>query len=979
MRKPRPLNEDTLKRAKTKQFNHALRRTVLTLLWFTLIHACGIYLFTKGFLLTRLVLEDKSSCSDFNTGGLHAGNCEKGCWHPKRFEKAVIVVIDALRYDFVEPQSHDLLFCHNALTLPHKLSVESPQQSVLYRFIADPPTTTLQRLKGLTTGTLPTFVDAGSNFGGTEIKEDNFISQLATAGKIIGFMGDDTWVSLFPESFDPNMTWPFESFNVWDLHTLDNGVNAHLFEHLKDQSWDVTIAHYLGVDHAGHRYGPNHPEMAAKLKEMDQNLVRIVEHIDERTLLIVMGDHGMDAKGDHGGDSPGELEAALWLYSNRPMFGHHPSQPSIGRAIAQIDLVPTLSLLLGMPIPYNSLGSPIAEAFIDPTDKSYENLARVSKLTAYQVSRYQESYASSHRGEVGGLSGKSSLISAMSQFDQGEEGKLDWLSVHASFAEYQSITLSNYRSIWAKFDPMSMLGGIMIICFSVICLVILGHNLSGDFTEVAEILAVEVFKMGIIGAGFGFCIAVLSSQLQLLTGVTVGFVIGSLIAFARSVILFRQRLTFRFMASCWDYQSLIFTTCHAALFASNSYTVWEDRFLTFTLCSFGISALVSSLRLKSMAPRIFTSTYSIGFLLMTRLASYSRLCREEQMPYCQSTFYASSSSSVSAPSTLFLLGFAALSVPSLIRSFFQTSRSYVGAAPLWIGFGLRVCLLLNALYWALDGAENGGWLNVQNGFLLTQSKLVIAKIILGMALVAGNIGWARGSYCIEIDTNTPAAHSERSTVLILGYGNAYGSTMFLYLCNLFVALALLQKPMGALSFDILLIQMLCLVDIVDQTSMSASAIGPVILAMLGNSHFFSSGHQATIPSIQWESAFIPMTTIIYPFSPLLVVANTFGPQFFTACSVSLISLWKKAPKSEGLLSGAAKAGLSFILYQTAVTLSSMVFAAWFRRHLMVWKVFAPRFMLGAVVLLLVDVGVTFGSIGFGAGWTVRSVSNLFGF
>ena len=41
---------------------------------------------------------------------------------------------------------------------------------LLLKFIADPPTTTLQRLKGLTTGSLPTFIDAGSNFAGEVIK-----------------------------------------------------------------------------------------------------------------------------------------------------------------------------------------------------------------------------------------------------------------------------------------------------------------------------------------------------------------------------------------------------------------------------------------------------------------------------------------------------------------------------------------------------------------------------------------------------------------------------------------------------------------------------------------------------------------------------------------------------------------------------------------------------------------------------------------
>ena len=34
-------------------------------------------------------------------------------------------------------------------------------------------------------------------------------------------MGDDTWMTVFPTSFDPNMTHPFDSFNVEDLHTVD--------------------------------------------------------------------------------------------------------------------------------------------------------------------------------------------------------------------------------------------------------------------------------------------------------------------------------------------------------------------------------------------------------------------------------------------------------------------------------------------------------------------------------------------------------------------------------------------------------------------------------------------------------------------------------------------------------------------------------------------------------------------------------------
>ena len=84
-----------------------------------------------------------------------------------------------------------------------------PNQSALYRFVADPPTTTMQRLKALVTGSLPTFIDAGANFGAPELTAnvDNIVDQLRRNGRRIVFMGDDTWTSLFPKQSSPFL-WP---------------------------------------------------------------------------------------------------------------------------------------------------------------------------------------------------------------------------------------------------------------------------------------------------------------------------------------------------------------------------------------------------------------------------------------------------------------------------------------------------------------------------------------------------------------------------------------------------------------------------------------------------------------------------------------------------------------------------------------------------------------------------------------------------
>ena len=100
-----------------------------------------------------------------------------------------------------------------------------------------------------------------------------------------------------------NLTHAYDSFNVWDLFTVDNGVTEHLIPLLdptQTSRWDVIFGHYLGVDHAGHRYGPDHPATNGNLQEMDAIIQDVIERLDDKPLLVVMGDHGIYIKGDHG-------------------------------------------------------------------------------------------------------------------------------------------------------------------------------------------------------------------------------------------------------------------------------------------------------------------------------------------------------------------------------------------------------------------------------------------------------------------------------------------------------------------------------------------------------------------------------------------------------------------------------------------------------------------------------------------------------
>lgn len=293
---------------------------LLVLLTIVLLHTAAFLSFNKGFLLTRIELNDQSTCQDSpdlfalleinsTVTGKHEEQIAGTCWteYPK-YDRVILIVIDALKYDFawwkddVDKEFSQPPAFQNKLPAIRDLLRQAPSQCFLSPFFSDPPTTTLQRLKGITTGGLPTFIEFKDDFSKDMfITEDNFIKSLVKEKKKVVFMGDDTWLSIYPEEYFER-AYPFPSFDVKDLHSVDAGVLSHLYSEVEEADFDLLIAHFLGVDHVGHRYGPYHPEMEAKLiqmNEMLEKLIRQVKESDQETLVFVFGDHGMTADGKH--------------------------------------------------------------------------------------------------------------------------------------------------------------------------------------------------------------------------------------------------------------------------------------------------------------------------------------------------------------------------------------------------------------------------------------------------------------------------------------------------------------------------------------------------------------------------------------------------------------------------------------------------------------------------------------------------------
>ena len=94
-------------------------------------------------------------------------------------------------------------------------SLVASGQGLPFTAVAQPPTVTLPRLKALTTGSNPTFLDAMLNIAedsDAAVLEnvDSWVRQLAlgaeedsrgAVGRRVAFAGDDTWLRLFPKEW----------------------------------------------------------------------------------------------------------------------------------------------------------------------------------------------------------------------------------------------------------------------------------------------------------------------------------------------------------------------------------------------------------------------------------------------------------------------------------------------------------------------------------------------------------------------------------------------------------------------------------------------------------------------------------------------------------------------------------------------------------------------------------------------------------
>ena len=808
------------------------------------------------------------------------------------------------------------------------------------------------------------------------------------------------------------MTFAFDSFNVEDLHTVDEAIIDNILPLMRhyQNSWDFAIGHGLGVDHVGHRVGPDHPVLKAKLEQMD-NLVRdVVAAMDDDTLLILLGDHGMDRMGNHGGDSVLETMSALWIYSKIPVSSPAYTIPEAilpmitfpgatvpHRHVQQIDLVPTISLLLGLPIPFNNLGSVIPELFNRDSDGS--SLQTAMELNAIQIRRYLDAYRSSASGKE--------LDAAWHDFSVSWAGTTTVHGEHHLIAldHFARLALSACRVLWAQFNVLLMGAGLAVIGLSIVA----GWTLYSKLRDVGDDewerwvddKVMRLFCASAVGFGLGYLMHVVMHQY--LDGVAMHQTVLFVASISSSIVVVAaSRPTVK---SIKTLRSLpIFLILHTACFASNSFTVWEDRIVLF----FVISSIVPSVIIGFTAPtsrlRYRILGFSALFALCARLMAMSTVCREEQHPYCTVTFYASESSSA-PPIIALLLAFpVAIAVPRAVRRMLKISKSDSGLAAIFIPLFLAPALIAGTMFWVLEWVHSVEVLN-NMGEVVRMVRTVLARTTAAAVLIGGVSLWWTSPICLAISktqSSISASEEEKAQVMVLGFANAFGSPYLIFWLIFLSLVWLMTQLSGQVVLGLASIALLSYLEVVDSvrdvhglnealaSSTPSSALELtartrdlvfseiVPLALLAMHTYYATGHQSTIPSLQWKSAFVFSNTLSFPFSHATLIINTLGSFFLIALAAPLLVLWNlpPLPHPKNIGARALRSGIGLSLYFEVLVFGAALFAALLRRHLMVWKIFAPRYLFAAFALGAVDLGVLVG-VGVGMGRVREEIAKVF--
>ncbi|KAI9091717.1 hypothetical protein DFS34DRAFT_320314 [Phlyctochytrium arcticum] len=125
---------------------------------------------------------------------------------------------------------------------------------------------------------------------------------------------------------------------------------------------DFYLAHFSDIDERGHHSGVTlqynkQDSYNRAVSEKSKIVKNLFDSVDNKTVVMIVADHGHVDSGGHGGVNPLLTETFMITY----MKGSGLGSVQVPNGINSVDVAPTVSAILGLPIPANSIGKIVGD------------------------------------------------------------------------------------------------------------------------------------------------------------------------------------------------------------------------------------------------------------------------------------------------------------------------------------------------------------------------------------------------------------------------------------------------------------------------------------------------------------------------------------------------------------------------------------------------------------------------------------------
>lgn len=635
----------------------------------------------------------------------------------------------------------------------------------------------------------------------------------------------------------------------------------------------------------------------------------------------------------------------LFAYSKHHKFHvDHSLSAKEAEEMQQIDLVPTLSIILGVPIPFSNLGQinfnllPATEV---PNLKLPHEFLLHSLLNVHQMRHFQTRIVREAKGlfddrTVATQDNDFNHITSRTQtlFDPNSQHTMHKTAVRPYLMDIQK----QFRDVWVKFDASQMWQGLLFVSLFSVLLFIFIANVpvlfyprifsTGRmmFVYVTNALLAVLGLLFYADMGFG-------SKFQgaiVLTNLFNVFTIALTVVFEFDIIV--NTLEYRRLSrSVLLTRALFFF--NVAIFFSNSFIVYEQQILCYTLMGIICTLLYKiqktnmrfDMNIKFRMIHLLDSMYvkltvaAVFAVVLLRWSQQLFRCREEHGNCTEFTFSSSDKMETKRANQL------ADILPVLVLAFFvvftqQFLKQMDNLCGLRLSvmtarYGPVVCVVCTGAYFTMSSRMKGVLPSQLDGFawviyavcLLQVVVLCYSPLLVNVHKLNNSIPFVFNEVKSVLSAPIMGTHNECSVRIPWtdGLRGAYSATYIATSMILTMLVALLlgaQSSTGIVITIIVGFVILLLSTILRfQTARSIEkCLHPEFLTLLAwtvvaQYSFYATGHQSTLSQIQWKSAFVGRLNPNFQhngyISAALVLLNTFGGNAIIYLSYPLLCVF----------------------------------------------------------------------------------------